>query len=361
MKGIVCLILIVLTWGECVEEYWNLMRNGKYGEAAVQIEKYFSESKKISDVERLQGDSLIQKANACQEMLARSSSENLEYVDVIRVHKNKMLFVCQNVMGCGSIKTLENGGAEFITNRGNKRLVSQMGENGFDIYRQFFGEEMERLSKVVNSDGNEVFPFEMSDGVTLYFGSDGHGSIGGYDIFMTRYNSEIFDYSEPQTVGMPYNTLANDYMMMVDDITGLILWVTDDGMTSDSVKVIVAKMENYENLTEDVDCENSNLLEVEELMTFVVNDHIIYHKLEDFKCEQAKALYVSLRELEKDINVIEILLENKRKIFVDVTDDESREQMKIDIMDDERYVVESKIKIKQMVKTIRQLELKRYE
>ncbi|MDE6297782.1 MAG: hypothetical protein K2L89_08035, partial [Muribaculaceae bacterium] len=32
--------------------------------------------------------------------------------------------------------------------------------------------------------GNAEFPFMMPDGVTLYFASDGEGSIGGYDIFV---------------------------------------------------------------------------------------------------------------------------------------------------------------------------------
>ena len=35
----------------------------------------------------------------------------------------------------------------------------------------------------LNEQGNVNYPFLMSDGITLYYASDGEGSLGGYDIF----------------------------------------------------------------------------------------------------------------------------------------------------------------------------------
>lgn len=43
----------------------------------------------------------------------------------------------------------------------------------------------------LNEQGNVNYPFLMSDGITLYYASDGEGSLGGYDIFVTRYDSEM--------------------------------------------------------------------------------------------------------------------------------------------------------------------------
>lgn len=34
----------------------------------------------------------------------------------------------------------------------------------------------------LNEQGNVNYPFLMSDGITLYYASDGEGSLGGYDI-----------------------------------------------------------------------------------------------------------------------------------------------------------------------------------
>lgn len=352
--------MVVLTWGESVDEYWRLMRSGHYGEAAAKIETYLAESKKVTDVQKTEGDSLIKKAITCQEMLEKAPAINI--VGTVNVPKKKMLESCRTVMSESRMRMTSDGGSEFISTRGNKRLVSIKGKEGYDIYRQYSDEEMERLSDVVNTKRNEIFPFEMSDGVTLYFGSNGHNTIGGYDIFMTRYDSEVFNYTEPRNVGMPYNSLANDYLMMVDDINGITLWATDNGMTGDSVKIIVVKMVDEDASAIRREAKRaSDFVDAVDKMEFVLKDGIVYHSLDDFKSDEARALYVSMTELEGELAVDELLLEDKRGAYTDATEVEAKEQIKIEILEDEKYVRETKIRIKQMTKNIRQLELKQYE
>ena len=70
------------------------------------------------------------------------------------------------------------------------------------------------------------FPFLMPDGATLYFAAEGPESLGGYDIFMTRRNADG-EYLQPQNIGMPYNSPANDYMLAIDEAAGIGWWATD--------------------------------------------------------------------------------------------------------------------------------------
>ena len=74
--------------------------------------------------------------------------------------------------------------------------------------------------------GNAEFPFMLNDGMTLYYASDGEESLGGYDIFLTRRN-EDGEFLQGQNVGMPYNSPYDDYMMAIDETTGLGWWATD--------------------------------------------------------------------------------------------------------------------------------------
>ena len=67
----------------------------------------------------------------------------------------------------------------------------------------------------------------MSDGITLYYASDGEGSLGGYDIFVTRYDSENGNYLRPDNIGMPFNSPANDYMYAIDEFNN-IGWFASD-------------------------------------------------------------------------------------------------------------------------------------
>ena len=71
------------------------------------------------------------------------------------------------------------------------------------------------------------FPFLMPDGVTLYFGQKGEQSIGGYDIFVTRYSAEDGSFLKAENIGMPFSSTANDYLYAIDEVNNLGYFVTD--------------------------------------------------------------------------------------------------------------------------------------
>lgn len=72
-----------------------------------------------------------------------------------------------------------------------------------------------------------LYPFLQSDGVTLFFAAKGKNSIGGYDIFLTRYNSDKNSFFPPENYGLPFNSTANDYLLAIDDFDQLGWLVTD--------------------------------------------------------------------------------------------------------------------------------------
>ncbi len=46
----------------------------------------------------------------------------------------------------------------------------------------------------INEAMNADYPYVLTDGITIYYASDGPGSMGGYDIFVTRYNTNTDTY-----------------------------------------------------------------------------------------------------------------------------------------------------------------------
>lgn len=98
--------------------------------------------------------------------------------------------------------------------------------------------------------GNAEYPFLMSDGLTLYFASDGEGSIGGYDIFLTRRSED--GYLQPQNIGMPYNSPYDDYLLAIDESTGVGWWATDRNRIPGKVTIyIFVPEENRVNVSTD--------------------------------------------------------------------------------------------------------------
>ena len=70
------------------------------------------------------------------------------------------------------------------------------------------------LGPKINTPGNEKSPFIHSDSQTLYFSSDGHLGIGGYDIFFTKFRDG--DWTKPVNIGYPINTKNNDLGFVVN-------------------------------------------------------------------------------------------------------------------------------------------------
>ena len=95
-----------------------------------------------------------------------------------------------------------------------------------------------RLPDFLAEGGDAMFPFLMPDGMTLYFANNGENSLGGYDIFMTRRNDSN-DYFQPQNVGMPYNSPYDDYMLAIDEASGLGWWATDRNRIEDKVTIYI--------------------------------------------------------------------------------------------------------------------------
>jgi hypothetical protein len=64
----------------------------------------------------------------------------------------------------------------------------------------------QNLGPTINTAYDEDFPNLFYDGNTLYFASVGHNSIGGYDIFKSKWDPEKNTWSIPENIGYPVNT-----------------------------------------------------------------------------------------------------------------------------------------------------------
>jgi len=66
------------------------------------------------------------------------------------------------------------------------------------------------LGKIINTEFNEDAPFISEDGKRLYFTSQGHNSMGGYDIFYSEIGSEG-QWQDPINLGYPINTTDDNH------------------------------------------------------------------------------------------------------------------------------------------------------
>jgi outer membrane protein OmpA-like peptidoglycan-associated protein len=94
------------------------------------------------------------------------------------------------------------------------------GEGKMDIWYSQLGTDGRwgnpvNIGDVINTEGNEMSPFIHVDNQTLYFSSDGHIGMGGYDLFVTR-KDEHGNWSEPENMGYPLNTHFDEIGLIVN-------------------------------------------------------------------------------------------------------------------------------------------------
>lgn len=70
------------------------------------------------------------------------------------------------------------------------------------------------LGPKVNTNLDDDAPFIHPDGITLFFSSKGHNSIGGYDIMFSIMKEN--EWTEPHSMGIPLNTTEDDIFYVIN-------------------------------------------------------------------------------------------------------------------------------------------------
>lgn len=71
------------------------------------------------------------------------------------------------------------------------------------------------LGPTINTKYGEEGVFLHPDGKTMYFSSQGHKTMGGYDIFKSVYDEKTKTWSEPENMGYPVNTPDDDVFFVI--------------------------------------------------------------------------------------------------------------------------------------------------
>ncbi len=283
----------------------------------------------------------------------------------------------------------ETDGTVSETERATDRYFSQPILEDSIVKMKIFhssknGNEWSRATQITGfeTNGNDNYPFMSADGSTFYFASDGDGSIGGYDIFVTRYNSERGCFLLPNNIGMPFNSEANDYMMVINEIANLGWFATDRRMPEDKVCIYVfvpnsvKSVYNFETTDYNKMIELSQLTSIADTHTdedllrdarrqltmlmyeqeesdddgdflFVIDDMTDYIHLSDFRSTEARELFLHWQkrtaQWRKDIQ----LLDEKREAYAT-----SRSAQKIRLSDEITVMEQRLEKEQQTLETI---------
>src|SRR5574344_1716094 len=335
----------------------------------------------------------------------RGFTQKVMFIDSVVVSKSKLLSSLNIPDEAGSIQaynkffntTDQPNSIVYLNQLRNKCVFSKFADGGWDLYSQeMIGEKWSNAVPLKGLDilGDDVdinWPFLLSDGTTLYFAAKGEESIGGFDIFMTRYDETTQSFLKPENIGMPFNSPANDYLYIVDEYDGFGWFATDrnqpEGMVCIYSFLLNDVRENYivdeyspdqlRQLSEihsisqtwsSLNARNNALERLTDVykrkftqkkkndFTFVINDELTYTTLTDFRSPEAAEKYVSLNVLSGKKNKLDISIDRARNAYPTARQSQ-RDQYKKQLLAAEKQSEKYEIEIKNLSKEIRRIEL----
>jgi len=298
------------------------------------IETLEPEDKKIAEIQNK-----LKTVELAAKLINRV--EDIAVFDSVVVNKNEFLRYYKFSSELGNVKqeriklnskqTVDK--VTYTTQRGDRLCYSDSANGNMDIYSSFkLLDEWSKptsISSVINTKANENYPFLLLDGVTMYFAADGENSIGGYDLFITKYSATSKDFLAPENIGFPFNSFANDYMMVIDEQQRLGWFATDRNQPAGKVMIYkfipnetkvlfrsedndklhqVARLKVYRK-AEKVDAAPIAVIQSETInsdskINVVINDSTVYTHFEQFQStialEKIKEWYQIAEELQKE-------------------------------------------------------------
>ncbi|NDV77501.1 tetratricopeptide repeat protein [Dysgonomonas sp. 511] len=330
----------------------------RFTEAASSFDKYetmFKKQPRRKKDDIAKYDAAMERLEGKRSRLSRLrrmayNTEDIQIIDSIVVDKTDFLSAYKMSHSSGRLEYFNKvfnanrnvNSTVYFNEKENKIYYGQPDSTaGYTLFSmekllKDFGNEKKLSSNNFGLTGDVNHPFMMADGVTIYFAAKDEDSLGGYDLFVSRYNMNNDSFLTPERLNMPFNSICNDYMMVIDEEKGVGWFATDrdqpDGkvciytfIPNQIVKILDntdekyiagrARISSIKNSWQP-DADYSSLITLarkspkEETkqardFEFVINDQYTYYMFTDFRNEAARDIYfnvIQLKAKEKELN-----------------------------------------------------------
>ena len=311
------------------------------------------------------------------EMAARmfTKIDDIAIIDSVQVSKQDFLKYYKYSQELGTLKQeiikmgrKSQDRIRFTTQRGDRRIYSDSIHGQMNLFGSYklldTWSEVAPVSDVINTKANENYPFLLLDGVTVYFAADGENSLGGYDIFVTRFTPSTNSYLAPENIGFPFNSPANDYMMVIDEQRQIGWFASDRNQPAGKVIIYTIDQNRKKNEARTEDKEYLRNLaqlkvfrkgvasaqiqktvlvapkkEISKREEFVVNDSVVYSNADQFHTEDIRKAFVEYQELKRVGDKMKTELDLKRATYATTETESDKKQLTEAIADMEQRLI----------------------
>jgi len=116
------------------------------------------------------------------------------------------------------IKSSAGEQSAFLTSNGMVIFFSSVRKGGYGNYDIYMAQRDEKgkwgyvvnLGAGVNTPFDEHIHYVSPDGLTIYFTSRGHNTMGGFDVFKSTYSQATNTWGEAENLGYPINSVGDE-------------------------------------------------------------------------------------------------------------------------------------------------------
>ncbi len=215
------------------------------------------------------------------------------------------------------------------------------------------------LNESLTSLSDEIYPMLSPDGKSLYFSSDGLYGVGGYDLYVSRWDEEMKDWSEPVNMGFPYSSPYDDFLYVSDDEEGHMFFASNRDCSADSVWVYVLE---YDSMPVRHSVEDPASLKE---LSLLVPEHeqVREEELEEAPVaenagmDKYRTKMAQVRQLRDSVSFYTTSLEEDRSLFALSNDDTERMRLAELIRSRESYVPELQDSLKRAIAQLQEIEM----
>jgi len=285
----------------------------------------------------------------------------------------------------------ESSGYAFVNEMGNKAYFSLPDDS---LRQQLFTSDLlgdswsnaQPLKGLSEGIIEASYPYMLTDGITFYFAGKGEESIGGYDIFLTRYDSHSGSFLKPENIGMPFNSEANDYMYAIDEYNRIGYFVSDRRQPEGKVCIYIfepaesrqtydtsayseQQMRDLAGITSIADTwgngaarntalarwkaigsqKKNTTKEIDKTTMLVINDNHTYTSANDFKSKEAATYYQQLVKARRQLAEENHQTEQLRKLYQQASSAD-KQSLKTEILNAEDHLLQLNQQIKALEK-----------
>ena len=215
------------------------------------------------------------------------------------------------------------------------------------------------LNESLTSLSDEIYPMLSPDGKSLYFSSDGLYGVGGYDLYVSRWDEEMKDWSEPVNMGFPYSSPYDDFLYVSDDEEGHMFFASNRDCSADSVWVYVLEFDNMpvRHSVEDPAALKELSLLIPEHEQVREEESEEAPVAENAGMDKYRNKMAQVRQLRDSVSFYTTSLEEDRSLFALSNDDTERMRLAELIRSMEAYVPELQDSLKRAIAQLQEIEM----